>query len=273
MPEKVSRIFRFFYQNLFFFITRKQSADFLCWVLTFSFFTKFSANFHHFSDNSLASLVHTVEHLYQESPGQLACRENICKCANGIPSKSCSTHNSLNCFNCNPGYHLENGVCKKNVCICAYGMPATGTRCEVHDEPGCASKEANYFMIDNTFEPEANNNNNMTDQEVMARFQTLCQLSEACGMLPSELDRSCQGLNLLDGVYSVGVGFDGTQEYNLHSRRLPLIKHDCSETSSFQVGNEDFDIPATIFPQSNYQTKGGFHTFSSLDSYKVGDDK
>ena len=83
-----------------------------------------------------------------ESPNQLACRKNICRCPHGTSSKTCHEHEATNCYICDQGYHLENGYCKINICKCGFGKNSMGKSCLKHGEIGCEGKEANYFLLD-----------------------------------------------------------------------------------------------------------------------------
>lgn len=200
-----------------------------------------------------------------ESVGQLACRKNVCKCHNGVASLTCHWHESVNCFSCKDGYHLEGNICKVNVCKCGHGEASTGVLCKSHGGTGCRDTLASIATLDSTIDSE-----HLTDDEVMQRFQILCKLSEGCNLLPNNDDSSCSdGFNLADGVFTMGLGFDATKGTGLNSKRLPLIKHDCSKTKQLEVGGTVFDIPGNIIPETNYHSAGSFRTFDSVDAYKT----
>ena len=208
----------------------------------------------------------------EESEGQMACRTNVCQCSNGIASLTCEQHQSTNCYSCEQGYHLVENLydvtnhCSLNTCSCGYGKESVGKNCPVHGETGCEDTDASIAIFDSIFDDEKKRN--LTNREVMTRFQILCQLSEDCSLLPTQEDTSCQGLNMIDGVYSIGVGFDGTKEYNLNSRRQSLMKHDCSQTNEFEMGGVVFDMPWNIVPEANYKSGGSFQTYDSVENYK-----
>ena len=114
-------------------------------------------------------------------------------------------------------------------------------------------------------------NSDYTDEEMMARFQILCQYSEECSMISESMkSKSCNSddYNVLEGIFSIGLGFDGTQGYDLQSRRSPLINHDCTQTRTFELAGEIYDVPATISPENNLQSEGSFRTYSTLESFK-----
>ena len=150
-----------------------------------------------------------------------------------------------------------------------YGRAATGEKCLNHGEIGCATKESDYFRLDSLVNAD-NGENEKTDEEIMARFQILCQFSEECDMISSSIDDSCDssGSNFMDGIYSIGLGFDATQGLDLQSRRLPLIKHDCTSLKKFEIAGVYFDVPGNIVPGTTQESQGSYQTYDSLDNYK-----
>ena len=169
--------------------------------------------------------------MLKESVKQLACRENKCKCPNGVVAKYCPEHHTSSCVDCKSGYHLEDNQCVMNICTCAFGAESTGVECETHQAISCYGNESAEKRLDQLNARQ----NDLTNIEVMEKFRIICESSADCRSLPHTPDESCSGHDVLNGVESVGVGFDGTKDYNLESVRKVLIQKNCVGMRGFSI--------------------------------------
>ena len=67
---------------------------------------------------------------------------------------------------------------------------------------------------------------------------------------------------------SLGVGFDGTKDYNLESRRKILVNHDCVGVKHFSIGEHSFAVPHMMAVDGNFESQGTTRFFESLHSLK-----
>ena len=111
--------------------------------------------------------------------------------------------------------------CTTNLCTCGYGKPARGKLCPVHGETGCEDADLSLKILDSSINKE-NQGRELTDAELMQRFQILCELSPECSLLPTEGEDNCSNLNMVDGVHTMGIGFDGTKDFSLASKRATV---------------------------------------------------
>ena len=151
-----------------------------------------------------------------------------------------------------------------NVCVCAYGLENTGVDCPEHNAIGCFGDKSSLKRLEELKEK----NEDLTDLEIMERFRILCEASEDCLSLPRNIENQCMNYDLLDGVDSIGVGFDGTKDYNLESRRKVLLNHDCLDVKGFSIGDVTYAVPGSLAVESNFESKGSTRFFESLQSLK-----
>ena len=120
----------------------------------------------------------SCDSFYHFDPANSACVPNICYCAYGQPTTTCTSHNNHDCatchegftpqiFNgfttcaidhklneiievqlCDPGYHLDQNSCVINLCVCENGEPISDTNCSNHEGNECQSCLDGYHLED-----------------------------------------------------------------------------------------------------------------------------
>ena len=86
--------------------------------------------------------------------GENLCKENICKCMNGIRAKGkdCLEHGSHKCVDCNSSYHLikSKDKCIKNKCYCKNGEAVSDNACQDNNNQHCVKCDSYYHLDKST---------------------------------------------------------------------------------------------------------------------------